>query len=144
MKHIAILKGTCLKDREAKLVCEIKLTKMPTNKCNVCKKDVTKPAIACDACNKWFHPKCAKIQEEELRFLSKNKSTKWFCDKCCPEINAVLKNLQNFKDAGKYVKEMEEKMSQCWLTFKQDWLYSELFLLTILRVYSKRKKFLLV
>ena len=50
-----------------------------------------------------------KVTEEELKFLG-NKSTKWFCQKCTPEVNEVLKNLQQFKDAGRYVKDLEEKL----------------------------------
>ena len=85
---------------------------MSKNKCNKCKKQVTTKGISCDGCQSWFHASCVNIKEDELTFLGSNKASKWFCRQCLPDINEVLKNLQKFKDAGTFVKELEQKLER--------------------------------
>lgn len=83
---------------------------MSKNKCNKCKKQVTTKGISCDGCQSWFHASCVNIKEDELTFLGSNKASKWFCKQCLPDINEVLKNLQKFKEAGQFIKELEQKL----------------------------------
>jgi len=58
--------------------------------CPKCKKN--KPGIKmfqCDKCDKWFHPECCSITEEEANVMAQMGSwEKWFCPECEKTIGA--------------------------------------------------------
>lgn len=49
--------------------------------------------ISCDLCSEWYHGMCQDLQNSDIAFLDKNeeKGIKWFCNTCCPQINAAAK-----------------------------------------------------
>ena len=55
----------------------------PKYPCGICNKAVwwTKPAIACDMCNSWFHKQCLNMQSVIFTVLA-NTDTSWTCCNC--------------------------------------------------------------
>ena len=75
--------------------------------CPCCKTAVNAPSLDCDACHKWFHPACVNIPVKNLDLIKHSEGLKFFCKKCKPDVEEVLKNLKKFTDVAKYVAGME-------------------------------------
>ena len=39
-------------------------------------------SICCDICNRWFHFKCSKLTNDELKFFVENSDKVWRCPYC--------------------------------------------------------------
>ena len=50
--------------------------------CVVCNGEVRNQGICCDCCDRWCHPKCAWVTDEEYKRLG-NCPDPWFCPACC-------------------------------------------------------------
>eukprot|EP00112_Aurelia_sp_Birch-Aquarium-sp1_P008427 Seg1927.10 transcript_id=Seg1927.10/GoldUCD/mRNA.D3Y31 product="hypothetical protein" protein_id=Seg1927.10/GoldUCD/D3Y31 len=52
--------------------------------CPVCKTCVRKRGIQCDGCDKWVHPECVNLSEQEYNRLGESDE-QWFCPACHDE-----------------------------------------------------------
>lgn len=51
-----------------------------------CGGDVDKEAICCDACDKWYHNKCSRLDSRALSLYVTNKCLKWVCFQCIAQV----------------------------------------------------------
>lgn len=51
-----------------------------------CGGDVDKEAICCDACERWYHNRCSKLDPRAISLYVVNKYLKWVCYQCIAQI----------------------------------------------------------
>lgn len=56
-----------------------------------CKAEVTKEGIQCDACLKWYHRKCGRIEAPAFKIYTEKKILKWVCQACINLIKGLNK-----------------------------------------------------
>lgn len=64
--------------------------------CGYCTNEIkrTDKVIRCNIwCEKYFHVKCAKLSDEDCKFLSSRKNFGWFCDTCAEKRSQDVKKL---------------------------------------------------
>ena len=68
--------------------------------CKICKKTFTEKTdqlIRCERCNVWTCRACAKLTEDQYKFMTERHDLHWFCNNCeQPAMSAVLthKNIE--------------------------------------------------
>uniref|UniRef100_A0A1Y1KHS9 CCHC-type domain-containing protein n=1 Tax=Photinus pyralis TaxID=7054 RepID=A0A1Y1KHS9_PHOPY len=69
---------------------------MPTAICGVCRVDLnrTDKVILCASwCQTYFHTKCVKVSDDEVKFINSKKNFNWFCDPCAIHESHSLRNI---------------------------------------------------
>ena len=71
-------------------MAEIRAEQKKFSCCSICDSDVIDFGICCDTCERWCHPKCAWISNEEYYRLGSCDDL-WLCPACClPSFNTSL------------------------------------------------------
>lgn len=79
------------------------------NKCGLCQLQVTNKGLQCDYCDKWFHPACESLNDQEYVLMSAPRF-KFFCTACNDHATGILKFLHEVKKKNEV---MDKRITEC-------------------------------
>lgn len=81
--------------------CEICAVKhQDEDECGTCNKAVKNEdnGLNCNACEKWFHAGCEKVEQDLYKVLQKYKSQLWFCRQCKSKVVNFVAKIQKLEN----------------------------------------------